>query len=194
MSNKTATPDFDALFAEADMTLSAGGSYPKLDCEGVWLVKVIEPSYGASQKGDTKRGMFKVEVIQNLKGSEDKVTARTNLYVTAPSDVALATRNIAPWYGTLKALVGSEKLTVDAVDHDDIIQNIVAHSAKCIKLGKDILVVLQLRANAKKEGEFYKNVFVYSPADFAETADSIESLPTPPQPAKGAEQIVEDWP
>ena len=160
--------NFDSLFEAAigDASALSSGSFPRLDCEGLWKVKVIECSYGASQKGDTKRAMYKVEVIANLKDSVDKVTARTNLYVTAPADAALAQRNIAPYYNTLKALVGKEKLLDDAVDYDDIVQNIVAQSNKCLKLGKEIILTLQLRKNAKKEGEFYKNVFVFDPTHF----------------------------
>ena len=164
MSNVT---DFDALFNAASTALepSTSSTYPKLDCAGVWTVKAIEASYGKNQKGDATRTMIKVEVIANKSGSPDKVTDRTNVYLTVGKYQEMTNRNFAPYIKTLLDLgVSAEKIKDDAADYYDIAQNIATIITKQIKLGKEIKFDLQLRPVNGKENEFYKNIFVHTPA------------------------------
>lgn len=167
MSNVT---NFDKMFDEALANAPAftGASFPKIDIEGSWAVKVIEASYGANQAGTGKRGLLKVEVIENLKGSEDRVTARTNLYLNEGKDAGMSAKNLGPWKHTFEGLVGKEKLLADVADFDDLIQSIVSHANKLLKRGTDIIIGLQTRKQGKADDkgreQFYKNVFVYSPA------------------------------
>ena len=163
MSKKTEPTEFDTLFDSA-LTNALGSaptaSFPKLDCEGTWVVKAVEAAYGPNQAKTAHRGMVKVEVIDNLNGSADKVTARTNCYITVGKDAEMTARNVGPYLQALLALgITKEKLKDDCADMEDVIQNICTIITKQIKLGKEIKFDLQLRANKNKEGEFYKNVF-----------------------------------
>lgn len=170
------TTDFESLFTAALDTSapSSSSTYPKLDCAGVWTVKAIEAQYGKSQKGDSTRTMIKVEVIANKNGSVDKVTGRTNVYLTVGKDQEMTNRNFAPYIKTLLDLgVSAEKIKDDAADYFDIAQNIATIITKQIKLGKEIKFDLQLKANPNKENEFYKNVFVHT----AEVVDPIANAP-----------------
>lgn len=157
--------NFETLFNAAleSAGASASPSYPKLDCEGTWVVKAVESVYGKNQKGDANRTMIKVEVVANKNDSADKITARTNLYLNVGKDQELTNRNFAPYIKTLLDLgISVEKIKDDAADYFDIAQNIATIITKQIKLGKEIKFDLQLRANKSKPGEFYKNVFVHS--------------------------------
>lgn len=155
--------NFDEMFNSAleAAGASVGPSRPRLDIEGDWVVKVTEASYGASQKGDTKRAMIKAEVISSLNGTDDRTGALTNLYITD----ALAGRNVAPWANALiEHGISAEKIKEDASDWQDVIQNIVAILNKQIKRGQDVKVHLQTRKQDKLDEkgrtQFYKNVYV----------------------------------
>lgn len=168
---------FDTAFEEAlAATGGTGASYPRIDCEGTWVVKVIEASYGATQKGDAKRGMVKVEVVSNQGESADKVGGRTNLYLTVGKDDKLTVRNLAPWRQTFINLIGKEKLMDDVADFDDLIQSIVNWSNKLLKRGTDVYVVLTTRKQGKLDErgreQFYKNISVYTPE-----VKSVETAP-----------------
>ena len=172
MSN--AFDKFEAEFEKAlTSTASTGGSFPKIDVEGTWVVKVIEASYGSNQAGTGKRGMVKVEVVENLNGSEDRVTARCNLYLNEGKTDELSVKNLAPWRQTFINLIGKEKLLSDVADFDDLIQAIIAQSNKLLKRGTDIFVVLQTRKQGKTDDrgreQFYKNVFVHVPSQIDNT-------------------------
>lgn len=169
--SKVEKNDFDAAFEKAlaeAAPIGDGQNYPHIDIEGKWVVKVVEASYGPNQAGTAKRGLLKVEVVANLDGTPDRVTARTNLYINEGKSPELSVRNLAPWKHTLEALVGKAKLLEDVADYDDLIQAIIAHSNKLLKRGTDILVVLQTRKQAKLDDkgreQFYKNVYQYDPA------------------------------
>lgn len=153
--------NFDSLFEAANNSAtSAQGSFPKIDCEGTWTCKVIEATFAKNQKGDANRTMVKLEVIANQGESQDRVTARTNAYITVAGKKELTERNFAPWIGTLiDAGITPEKIKYEATDMYDIAQNIATILTKQIKLAKEILVTLQTKANPS--GGFYKNIYKY---------------------------------
>ena len=156
------TENFDSLFEAALAEAAPSQSYPKLDCEGTWTVKVLEGTYGKNQKGTANRTMVKVEVVANGEGSPDKVSARTNLYINEGTTQEYTDKNLAPWIKLLLSIgVTADKIKYEAVDYQDVIQNIATILTKQLKLGKDILLTLNLRSNGK-DG-FYKNVYQYDP-------------------------------
>lgn len=157
------TDNFEAMFAAAleNAGTSAGPSRPRIDIEGDWVVKVTEASFGASQKGDTKRAMLKAEVVASIGETPDRTSALVNLYITD----ALAGRNVAPWANALIAHgISADKIKEDATDWLDVINNIVGIINKQIKRGQDIKVHLQTRKQDKLDDkgrtQFYKNVYV----------------------------------
>lgn len=170
--------DFDKVLEGASV---AGGSFAKIDIEGAWVVKIVEASYGANQAGTGKRGFFKVEVVENLDGTEDRIGARTHLYMNEGKSNDQTIKNLAPWRQTFINLIGKEKLLTDVADFDDLIQSIISHSNKLLKRGTDILVVMKTRKqktqDEKGRDQFYKNIYVYEAP-----AASIESLPEAPKP------------
>lgn len=176
--------DFNALFTAAqDATTALGGSFPRIDIEGTWVCKVTEAVYGKNQKGDANRGQVKLEVVDSLRGTEDRNTARTNVYITVAGKNELTVRNVAPWIKTLLDLgVSEEKIKEDATDMHDVIQNIITIITKQMKQGKEIKVVLSTKNDGK--GSFYKNI---SPVEL--TATTTFEAPAPV--AKPAKKKVE---
>ena len=171
--------NFDSLFAAAEdaSTVRTGGSFPKIDVAGDYKVKVLESSFGKNQAGTAMRGFAKVEVIENLGDSPDRVGARTNLYLTVSSTQEQTDKNLAGWIKTILDLgVSAEKLKDDAADYLDIIQNMTTIMTKQLKLGKEIVVWLNVNPNSKKEGDFHKNVYSidrYVP----KVVDPVENAP-----------------
>lgn len=154
--------NFDALFAAAtEAKLPTGGSFAKIDLEGEFKVKVLEASYGKNQTGTGMRGFVKVEVVESLGTTEDRATARTNLYVNVGAKAEHTQINIAPWIKCLMDLgVSAEKIKDDAADFSDIIQNITTILTKQLKLGKEVFVYLRTKNDGK--GGLYKNVGAWS--------------------------------
>lgn len=153
--------NFDALFSQAESAAAATGSaFPRIDVEGMWVCKVTESVFGKNQAGTANRGQVKLEVIENRNDSADRITARTNAYITVASKDELTVRNIAPWIKTLLDLgVSQDKIKDDAVDFTDIVQNIITILTKQLKLGKEVKVILVTKADGK--GGFYKNIFPF---------------------------------
>lgn len=177
-----ATENFDTELEEALLSGGASGNGVYLDVEGVWIARVTEATYGKSQKGDTSRAQVKVEIAEALNGSADRKGASTNLYIsTVKGKEDLSKKNIAPWYVTMKAVVGAEKLLYEAADHDDIIQNIVTQITKSLKLGKEIYVRVQTRSQNKVDDkgrpQFWKNVFVFDREKDIPSNDPIDNAP-----------------
>lgn len=152
--------DFKNIFKAAEEQ-TAPQQYPKLDCEGTWLVRVLEASYGKSQKGDTMRTQCKLEVVQSIGDSADRTGARCSVYLTVHPNAEITERNFAPYIKTLLDLgIPAEKIIEDAVDYFDIAQNISVIITKQIKLQKEILFELQLKHKPNSQ-DFYKNIFAH---------------------------------
>lgn len=151
--------DFNALFKVAEEQTAP--HYPKLDCEGTWLVRVLEASYGKAQKSDAMRTQLKVEVVQSIGDTADRTGARCSVYLTVHPNNDITERNFAPYIKCLLDLgIPAEKITEDAVDYFDIAQNISVIITKQIKLQKEILFELQLKQKPNSQ-EFYKNIFAH---------------------------------
>ena len=170
--------NFDALFSQAESAAAAtGSSFPRIDVEGMWVCKVTEAIYGKNQAGTASRGQVKLEVIENRNDSADRITARTNAYITVASKDELTVRSIAPWIKTLLDLgVSQDKIKDDAVDFTDIVQNIITILTKQLKLGKEVKVILVTKADGK--GGFYKNVGAMSNYKSA-PVDPVDNAPAP---------------
>lgn len=151
--------DFNHLFQAAEEQ-TAPQQYPRLDCEGTWLVRVLEASYGKSQKGDAMRTQLKVEVVQSI-SSADRTGARTSVYLTVHPNNDITERNFSPYIKCLLDLgIPADKITQDAADYFDIAQNISVIITKQIKLQKEILFELQLKQKPNSQ-DFYKNIFAH---------------------------------
>lgn len=189
--------NFETLINEAK-SLSALAPRPKLDTAGTYTVKVVESSYGPNQAKTGFRGVLKVEVVDG-----DKATALTNVYITASDDNERTALNVKPYYDTLLANgVNKSKLFEDSSDWMDVIQAMTVQFSKLIKNNKTVLLDLQLKANPKKEGEFYKNV--YSRVEAQVETNSVETAPvseekpkkvtkSKPEPVVEAESDDESW-
>ena len=123
-------------------------------------MKVLETSFGKNQAGTAMRGFAKVEVIDNLGNSPDRIGARTNLYLTVGGNQEQTDRNLGGWVRTIINLgVSPDKIKDDAADYFDIIQNITTIATKQLKLGKEIVLRMNVNPNSKKEGDFHKNIY-----------------------------------
>jgi hypothetical protein len=156
------TDIFEALFEAAIANTGLPtGNYLKVDIEGEFKIKVLEASYGKNQTGTGMRGYVKVEVVESLGTTEDRATAKTNLYINVGTKPEHTNINIAPWIKTLLDNgVTGEKIKDDATDYSDIIQNITTIITKQLKQGKEIYLYLRTKADGK--GGFYKNIGAWS--------------------------------
>jgi hypothetical protein len=183
--------NFDELFnAAMENKLPSGGSFPKVDIEGNFKVKVLEASYGKNQAGTAMRGFVKVEVVESLGSTEDRATARTNLYINVGAKTEHTQINIAPWIKTLMDMgVTAEKIKDDATDFLDIIQNITTIITKQLKQGKEIYLYLSTKNDGK--GGLYKNVgawSLYKQSAPAEVSKPVETKVVEAKPVDG-----DDW-
>jgi hypothetical protein len=156
------TDNFEALFEAAIANTGLPtGNYLKVDIEGEFKIKVLEASYGKNQTGTGMRGYVKVEVVESLGTTEDRATAKTNLYINVGTKPEHTNINIAPWIKTLLDLgVTPEKIKDDATDYSDIIQNITTILTKQLKQGKEVYLYLRTKNDGK--GGLYKNVGAWS--------------------------------
>lgn len=182
--------NFEKLLNESKaLTASTGVTRPKLDAEGRYTVKVVESSYGPNQSKTGFRGQLKLEVVDG-----EKATALTNAYIAISDNDERNAQNINPYYKTLLASgINKDKIFDDASDWQDVVQNITTQYTKLIKNGKNPLFTLVLKANKNKEGEFYKNVYIYeAPASDAPSITStvVESEIKADKPAK-AKKVIE---
>ena len=176
-TGNTAAINFDGLFDASNVL--EGSTRARLDIEGTWYAKMTEATYGKNQAGTKSRGMLKLEILGSYAGTEDRTGAITNVYVNVADKVELTQRNIAPWAQTLIAVgVSAEKIKEDAVDFDDVIQNIIAISTKQLKLGKEILVKLQTKNDGK--GGFYKNIYLYTAPEAVDPIDNAPAVENDP--------------
>lgn len=152
-----------------------GASFPKLDQEGTYVIKVLESAYSKTKAGDKSQGVIKVECIEG-----EKSGARVNLYIGAGNNDQQAAMNVNPWYTTLLNLgVAKDKILDDADTWNEVIANITSIMTKQIARGVEIKLNLTLKENIKKsteeKKEYYRNVSVYTTP-----TDSIVSLSEAP--------------
>jgi hypothetical protein len=157
-----------------------GASFPKLDAEGTYVVKVLESAYTKTKAGDKSQGVLKVEVVEG-----EKATARVNLYIGTGSNDQQAAMNVNPYYNTLLALgVSKDKIIDDCDSWSEVIANITSIMTKQLARGVEIKLNLTLKENAKKsteeKKEFYRNVSVYT----TPTASTVSVSEAPADLAK----------
>lgn len=166
--------NFETAFENT--TAPTGASYPKIDAEGTYTVKVLEASWVKTLAGNASQGKVQVEVVDG-----EKAGARVNLYVGAGKTDEQGLRNAKPFWDTLKNLgISGAKLSEDCDTLVEVIQNLMNIMAKRITKGAEIKMTLNVRINKAKstelKTEFYLNPAVYVPA----SVDPIDNAPTIP--------------
>ena len=152
--------NFDDLFETT--TAPTGVSYPKIDAEGTYTVKIIDAQWVKTLSGNASQGKVQVEVTEG-----DKTGARVNLYVGVGKTNEQGLRNAKPFWDTLKAIgISADKLQEDCDTLAEVIQNMMSIIAKRITKGAEIKMTLNVRINKAKstaeKTEFYFNPAVYA--------------------------------
>lgn len=152
--------NFDEMFATT--TAPTGASYPKIDAEGSYTVKILEASWVKTLAGTASQGKVQVEVVEG-----EKTGARVNLYVGVGKTHEQGLRNAKPFWDTLKGLgIEGSKLSEDCDTVAEVIQNMMSIIAKRITKGAEIKMTLNVRKNVAKstaeKTEFYFNPAVYT--------------------------------
>lgn len=155
----------------------SGVSFPKIDAEGSYTVKILSAEFVKTLAGTASQGKVQVEVTEG-----EKETARCNLYIGAGKTDEQGIRNAKPFYDTLRALgVPASKIEDDCDTLIEVIQSIVTLLAKRVLKGETILMTLNVRKNVAKstelKTEFYFNPAVYAPIDPIDNAPAVENDP-----------------
>lgn len=167
--------NFEDLFENT--TAPSGVSYPKLDKEGTYTVKIIDAQWVKTLAGTASQGKVQVEVIEG-----EKTGARVNLYVGAGKTNEQGLRNAKPFWDTLKAIgISAEKLQEDCDTLPEVIQNLMNITAKRLTKGAEIKMTLNVRINKTKtteeKTEFYFNPAVYTVPDPIDSAPAVDVDP-----------------